>query len=271
LTAASETTGADPPPLNPALTSSARLDPEPAPSDPGRFRFSALEPGLAAGRLPGADDVAYLAEKGYKTLLDLGTPDAARLEVIRAASEKGMRYVALPIALDRADLDDLKRFEAEIRQTSARPIYVFDNTGRVVAAAWYWHRLNLGLAIDKVREEAADIGLPFDSTMLNKIESVLKPRASHIPSEPPSTTIQPPPPPPQVDLGHQPAPRLIFPSKEDVVAEPAPPLEVAAASWQPYGSLAATLLAVPVVYFSRTVWPGRLRRAASRMARARRS
>ena len=122
-------------------------------------KFAGVEAKISAGSLPETAGLAWLADKGYKTVLDLreeadSTP-AFRDEIARL----GMRYVALPVNAKTLDADHVRRFENELTLAEARPLYFFDTDG-TRAGLWYIHRV----AVDRVdtptaRRDAEEIGL----------------------------------------------------------------------------------------------------------------
>lgn len=98
---------------------------------PGLANASNPADGVAVSGQPTAGHLSSLAEAGYKTVVDLRTPDEDRgisePGTVRAA---GLRYVALPLAADPAEFDAgaFDRFRAVMRDPDTRPALVHCRT-----------------------------------------------------------------------------------------------------------------------------------------------
>ena len=114
-------------------------------------RFVAVDLRLAAGSVPSAAGLDWLAEKGYKTLVDLRESSEANLAFITEATKRGLRYIALPINLKSIDRAHVSRFNLELAMGEARPLYFFDSDGAAAGTLWYIRRI----AVDRVNNEIA--------------------------------------------------------------------------------------------------------------------
>lgn len=127
---------------------------------PGIQRFVALEPKLSGGSLPTAAGLDWLAEKGYKTILDLRETSQVQPSFIGEVSNRGMRYVALPIGLKQLDAEHVASFNLEISLSNARPLYFCDTDGTRSGALWYIRRLTVdGVDSQAAKHEADELGL----------------------------------------------------------------------------------------------------------------
>ena len=79
--------------------------------------------------MPSAAGLSWLAEKGYRTVLDLRESAEVSPAFIADAASRGLRYVALPINLKSLDADRLARFQFELAAPEARPLFFFDSDG----------------------------------------------------------------------------------------------------------------------------------------------
>ena len=127
---------------------------------PGIRRFAAVEPKLAGGSLPTTAGLDWLAEKGYKTVLDLRESGADSTSYASEVTSRGLRYVALPISLQTVDSKHLELFSAELSLSEARPLYFCDTDGDRAGVLWYLRRIT----VDKVdpqdaSREAQEMGL----------------------------------------------------------------------------------------------------------------
>ena len=132
---------------------------------PGIARFAAVDLKLAGGSVPSTAGLDWLADKGYKTLVDLRESSQANLAFIAAATERGFRYVALPVSVKTIDRDHLARFNFELALADARPLYFFDGDGTRAGALWYLRRVPVDHVNPQIaRREAADLGLHDTTT-----------------------------------------------------------------------------------------------------------
>jgi protein tyrosine phosphatase (PTP) superfamily phosphohydrolase (DUF442 family) len=161
------TTGTSPAAGEPASSPPSSPSPSPAPgpgATPGIARFAAVDLKLAGGSVPSTSGLDWLADKGYKTLVDLRESAQANLELITAATERGFRYVALPVSVKTIDRDHLARFNFELSLADARPLYFFDGDGTRAGAFWYLRRVLVDHVNPQIaRREAADLGLSDDT------------------------------------------------------------------------------------------------------------
>ncbi|MBV8385109.1 MAG: hypothetical protein JOZ63_21170, partial [Planctomycetaceae bacterium] len=169
---------------------------------PGLLRFLVVEPKLAGGSLPTTVGLDWLAEKGYKTILDLRELGEVDRAFMSEVDQHGMRYVALPIGLKTLDLDHVARFNFELTLADARPLYFCDTDGNRAGALWYIRRMT----VDKfdpqaATREAEDLGLT-DKGLWRAVTTLLEgikpegPPQGAAPAPPPVAAPAPPPPAP---------------------------------------------------------------------------
>lgn len=250
---------------------------------PGIKRLVAVEMKLAAGSTPTPEGLDWLAEKGYKTLLDLRESAEVESSFIADVANRGMRYVALPVSVHSLDADHVARFNFELSTAQARPLYFFDSDGTRPGAMWYVRRViqdnfNSQLA----RREAEDVGLSDQAFWVAAKDYVNKTTAAKIgqlPSDsdfdpetsPASSTDSPNDPPvikPSASLtatapaatladarSGMPAhsPRL-DPSTSRWLVDASTPFKNRA-EWHPIAAVVVTGLTVPLAYWTRSVIP----------------
>jgi len=127
---------------------------------PGMGRFFPVDLKLAGGGAPSTLGLQWLVEKGYRTLLDLREPSEIPASFVTEVTNKGLRYIALPMSLKTIDRDHLDRFHFEIAAGEARPLFFFDSNGNRAGVLWYIRRI----VVDRVdpqiaRREAEELGL----------------------------------------------------------------------------------------------------------------
>ena len=188
-----------PPPAwsTPAAAPTPVAEPSPSASiGPGLTRFVAVDLKLAGGGAPSAAGLQWLVEKGYRTLLDLREPSEVPSSFIAEVTNKGLRYVALPMSLKTIDRDHVDRFHFEIAAGEARPLFFFDSNGTRAGALWYIRRI----VVDRVdpqiaRREAEELGLVDETAWMAATDYVAKigsPRAGSSSSEARSPSVASP-------------------------------------------------------------------------------
>jgi hypothetical protein len=125
--------------------------------------FAIAAPGVASGLKPFPDGIAWLAEKGYKTVLHLRAPGEDTAATRRMFEGKGMRYVSLvgsPARLSKQLYDSFVRL---VKAAENHPLFVYDKDGSVAGGLWYlYYRVERNEPDEKARAEAQRLGLRFD-------------------------------------------------------------------------------------------------------------
>ncbi len=255
---------------------------------PGIRLFAAVEPKLAGGSLPTTVGLDWLAEKGYKTILDLRESGAVPPHYASEVTGRGLRYVALPISLKTVDTRHLDLFCAELTLSDARPLYFCDTDGDRAGVLWYLRRIT----VDKVdpqdaSREAQEMGLRDKGFWLaaSRYLESLKPAPSAPtlpapvaePAEDKPAEAQPAETSPTSLL--EPTLKVLnaaivasmaLPDAEDAVAEEAAAPLREGTAWRPLAALMLTGLGAPLAYWGRSGFPIRSLARASLPAPARR-
>src|SRR6476659_9061903 len=103
------------------------------------------EPGVLAAGQPTGEQVQLAAEDGYKTVLDLRTPEEPRdFDEKEAARLNGLAYVNGPVSPATLDQTTIDRFLAAMKRAQ-KPVLLHCSTGNRVGALWYaWLVLEKG-------------------------------------------------------------------------------------------------------------------------------
>lgn len=244
---------------------------------PGFRSFKVVEPRLAGGSLPGSKGWGWLAEQGYKTVLDLRPSHELRSEDLATVNASGLRYVALPMT--DASIDDaaqLARFAAEVGQDSARPLYFFDTDGSRASVLWYVHQVaQLKASPAEAARAAEEIG-PRDSALWQRADALiakLQPTgtapASDSNSAVPPTAVPSAPATKEANATTTPKgdESRQIPTVENYVTElfgkrPNESRGGDPTAWKPFAALAAAGLTVPLAIVGRAAIPRRTSRAS---------
>jgi protein tyrosine phosphatase (PTP) superfamily phosphohydrolase (DUF442 family) len=241
-----------------AADPSPEADSSASPAGPaGIARFASVDLRLAGGGAPTTAGLAWLAEKGYRTVLDLRESAEVSPAFIAEAANRGLRYVALPVNLKTFDAERLARFQFELAAPEARPLFFFDADGTRAGALWYIRRVT----VDKVdpqlaRREAEDIGLKDRSAwqaVTDYVQRTAAAQAHPAPASPPRA--------------HGSTPQPAAPSDAGTVASNAPPKTESRPqpadspesrdpmSWRRFAAMLFTGLSLPLAYWTRMAIP----------------
>lgn len=261
--------------------SSSAVEASPPPAEvsvaPGIRRFAVVEPKLAGGSLPMATGLDWLVEKGYRTILDLREAGEIQPSYIAEVTNRGLRYVSLPITLKTLDTVHLDRFHDELALADARPLYFCDTHGDRAGALWYIRRVTvdkvdpqlasgeaeaLGLT-DKVFWQAASTYL--DGLNAPKPETGQPSGVKEKGADPaPGSTSLTMPPSDATPSSLEPALEALNASLaasmhtpgEDIEPGSANPKTIAdPTAWRPFAALVLTGLGVPLAYWGRSGFP----------------
>lgn len=246
---------------------------------PGIRRFVGVESKLAGGSLPDAVGLNWLAEKGFKTVLDLREETDLASGFVADVARRGLRYVALPIRVKSLNAELVSRFELEIAYAEGRPLYFCDADGTRAGTLWMIHRV----IVDKVdplvaRRDAEDLGLFDDEFVraalayLDRAKAVAPgeiqaPTPAPTPAAKPSSSTAPPPPiPATLPSGtstNAPEPPSAGPSPSTAANDtPAGETPAEPSTWRPLAAMVATGMGLPLAFLSRNAIAFNLRSIA---------
>jgi protein tyrosine phosphatase (PTP) superfamily phosphohydrolase (DUF442 family) len=148
----------------------------------GIQRFKILDTHLAGGSFPDQDGIAWLHEKGYRTIIDLRDSREVDQAEIDAIARHGLRHVRIPIQPKAIDPELVSQFETSLQEEASRPIFFCDADGNRSGLLWYLHRTIVDqLAADIASREAEQIGLTdsrlyfYASEYLKRVKNVVVP------------------------------------------------------------------------------------------------
>lgn len=256
----------------------------------GIAHFASVNLKLAGGSGPSATGLTWLAEKGYRTLVDLRESSEVPPTFIADAAGRGLRYVALPVSLKTIDAEHVARFNFEIGSADARPTFFFDSDGSRAGILWYIRRVTIDRVDPQIaHREAKELGLVNEAAWsaatdyVDKLEAAkANPATSHptpthpretatpgsaktgpvIPAEPLASLARPDNTVPPSQPAPIPTPAKDKPSTQSIPA-PSPPRSPDDAPspfrdsmvWRPFAAMILTGLTIPLAYMTRTWVP----------------
>lgn len=121
--------------------------------------YNRLRPFLATGGSIDLDEVASLKAKGFRTIIDLRTPEEGTEEERTAVEAAGMTYVNLPIAKGAPSDEQIARLAELLEDKNAAPILLHCGSGNRVGAAWAIYRARKGIPLEIAIEEGRTAGM----------------------------------------------------------------------------------------------------------------
>lgn len=127
---------------------------------PPLSRFVSVDLKLAGGSTPTTAGLKWLAEKGYRTVLDLRETSDVSPSFVNEVTNQNLRYIALPLTLKNFDPAHIARFNYEVAAADSRPLFFFDQDGSTSGALWYIRRVVVDRVDQEIaRREAQELGL----------------------------------------------------------------------------------------------------------------
>ncbi|MBN8431467.1 protein tyrosine phosphatase family protein [Microbulbifer salipaludis] len=121
--------------------------------------YNRLRPHLATGGSIDLTAVDSLKAKGFRTIIDLRTPEEGTAEERAAVEATGMTYVNLPIAKGAPSDAQIARLTELLEDASAAPVLLHCGSGNRVGAAWAIYRARKGIPLEIAIEEGRTAGM----------------------------------------------------------------------------------------------------------------
>jgi len=221
---------------------------------PGIRRMAGVETKLAGGSLPDRTGLDWLAERGYRTILDLRESGDLSPAFIADVARRGMRYIALPITVKTVDAEHVSRFNFELSLSDARPLYFCDTDGTRAGVMWYVRRVTVDKVDPQVaRRDAEELGLSDPQFWLAANAYIDGLKSAAAPAPAPAAAS-----PPADDANAAPAPSAAVEPRASDADDARKAGVVVYGSprdsdvWRPLAALAVTGLGLPLAYLGRS-------------------
>jgi protein tyrosine phosphatase (PTP) superfamily phosphohydrolase (DUF442 family) len=119
---------------------------------------------VATAGQPKKEHFQRLAEAGYKTVIDLRTPEKSRgLDEPEVVRESGMEYVNIPVGHEGVDDETFERFRQLMTNSKRQPTLVHcSSANRVGALLIPYLMLDKGRTPEQALRMASEVGLRSD-------------------------------------------------------------------------------------------------------------
>ena len=120
--------------------------------------------GIATAGQPEEEHLKRLAEAGYRTVVDLRTPEEDRgLDEPEAARQAGMEYVNIPVGNEDVEDETFERFRELMKDPERRPVLVHcSSANRVGALLIPYFVLDEEKNTEEAVKIASEVGLKSD-------------------------------------------------------------------------------------------------------------
>jgi len=130
---------------------------------------------LATSGQPTATELELICQTGYKTILNLASPNASNAlpEEQAIATNLGMEYINIPVVWDNPTMADFKQFCDVMANHKDQPIFVHCAMNMRVSAFIYLYRyLKLGVPVTEARATMTSVWKP-NATWQNFIKTAI--------------------------------------------------------------------------------------------------
>jgi uncharacterized protein (TIGR01244 family) len=119
---------------------------------------------IATAGQPEEEHLKRLAEAGYKTIVDLRTPEEDRgLDEPEVARQAGMEYVNIPVGHEDVEDETFERFRELMKDPERRPVLVHcSSANRVGALLIPYFVLDEEKSTEEAVKIASEVGLKSD-------------------------------------------------------------------------------------------------------------
>ncbi|MCK7596915.1 protein tyrosine phosphatase family protein [Microbulbifer sp. CAU 1566] len=123
------------------------------------LNYNRLRPQLATGGSIDLAQVESLKNKGFKTIVDLRTPEEGTVEEQTAVEAAGMVYVNLPVSKGAPSDQLIAQLGKILENADAAPVLLHCASGNRVGAVWAIYRARQGIPLEIAIEEGRTAGM----------------------------------------------------------------------------------------------------------------
>ncbi|MFV8782766.1 beta-lactamase hydrolase domain-containing protein [Microbulbifer sp. SA54] len=121
--------------------------------------YNRLRPNIATGGSIDLSQVERIAGHGFRTVIDLRTPEEGTAEEKVAVEGSGMRYLNLPVSKGVPSDDVINGIQAVLADPAAGPVLIHCGSGNRVGTAWAIYRAKQGVPLEIAIEEGRTAGM----------------------------------------------------------------------------------------------------------------
>jgi uncharacterized protein (TIGR01244 family) len=123
------------------------------------FNYNRTMPDIATAGLIREGGIDLLVAEGFKSVVDLRTPQEGTAQEQAAMKRAGIEYTNIPIGKEAPTSEDVSRFAAIVGDADRGPLLVHCASANRVGALWAMYRLSTGVPLQTALEEGRTIGM----------------------------------------------------------------------------------------------------------------
>ena len=128
--------------------------------DPAQIpAYKVIAPGVVAAGQPAPEVLPKLGEMGFRTVLNLRTPDEGGPDERAVVEGQGLRYVAVPLTAASLSLADVLAIEKVLDDPGAGPVLFHCAYSNRVGAAWAIVQARRGKSLEDALAAGREAGL----------------------------------------------------------------------------------------------------------------
>ena len=123
------------------------------------FNYNRLRPDIATSGRLNEGGVALLAEKGFKTVLDLRTALEGTAAEMSEVEQADINYYNIPIATELPDQQAVAKFSRLLEDPTRGPLLVHCASANRVGTLWALYQITQDVPVELALEEGRTIGM----------------------------------------------------------------------------------------------------------------
>ena len=114
---------------------------------------------MATAGLINEGGIDLLLEEGFKSVVDLRTPQEGTAEEAAAMKIAGIEYINIPIGKEAPSAADVRKFASIVGDKNRGPLLVHCASANRVGTLWAMYRVSTGVPLQTALEEGRTVGM----------------------------------------------------------------------------------------------------------------
>lgn len=110
--------------------------------------------------------IGELSAFGFKTVIDLGTPEKSARHHRQETEALGMRYINIPVEGNLPSQEEVEGFTQHVVDASHGMLLVYAPRAELLGTMWAAHRMNLGAPTGFALREGKELGMKPDQEIV---------------------------------------------------------------------------------------------------------
>lgn len=123
------------------------------------FNYNRTTPSMATAGVINEGGIDLLLEEGFKSVVDLRTPQEGTAEEAAAMKIAGIEYINIPIGKEAPSAADVRKFASIVGDKNRGPLLVHCASANRVGTLWAMYRVSTGVPLQTALEEGRTVGM----------------------------------------------------------------------------------------------------------------